>query len=131
MTPRRSALWVLALIGFLVLITSPALAQTTFTCVRPGVTDGDTLRCEGGQRVRLWGIHAPERSDPGGPASTRALAEIVRGQTLLCRKRGTSWGRTVGQCWIGSRDVSAEMVRRGQAADWPEFSKGYYAGAGK
>lgn len=108
------------------LIATPATAQT-FQCVRPGVIDGDTLICEGGTRVRLWGIQAPERHEPAGPASTRALAQIVQGKTLACQPKGKSWERTVGRCWIGSTDVSAEMVRQGQAVDWPKYSRGYYA----
>lgn len=105
----------------------PASAQENLIlCASPGITDGDTFRCDGNLKIRLWGIQAPERADPGGLASTRALAQITTGQTLVCRRRGKSFDRVVAQCWIGNRDVAGEMVRRGQAVDWPKFSKGYY-----
>jgi endonuclease YncB( thermonuclease family) len=109
-------------------IFAPARAQENLIlCASPGITDGDTFRCDGNLKVRLWGIQAPERSDPGGPASTRALADITHGRTLVCRRRGKSYDRVVAQCWIGDTDVAGEMVRRGQAVDWPEFSRGHYA----
>lgn len=113
------------LVLILAFLAGPALGQP-ITCPNPGVIDGDTLACPG-YRLRLWGIQAPERYDPAGPASTQTLARIVKGKTLVCIKRGMSWSRVVGQCWIGKTDVSAEMVRQGQAVDWPKFSKGAYA----
>lgn len=112
-------------------LATPALSDPTglIVCSSPGIIDGDTMAC-GDQRIRLWGIDAPERYTPAGPASTRALAEITTGQTLACKARGTSYQRTVAQCWIGKTDVAAEMVRRGHAIDYPKYSGGYYAVGG-
>lgn len=114
------------LILALLLIATPALAAD-FTCRSPGLIDGDTFVCDG-RRVRLWGVDAPERHTPAGPAATRALADLTTGQTVTCRPRGgKSWGRTNAQCFVGGRDIAAEMVRQGHAADWPKYSKGFYA----
>jgi endonuclease YncB( thermonuclease family) len=107
---------------------SPAVAQESLIlCASPGITDGDTFRCDGNLKIRLWGVDSPERATPAGPAATRALADITYGETLVCKRRGKSYDRIVAQCWIGNRDVAAEMVRRGQAVDMPKFSKGLYA----
>jgi Micrococcal nuclease (thermonuclease) homologs len=108
---------------------TPAIlaAASIFTCAAPGIVDGDTIRCQG-QRVRLWGINAPERSDPRGPAATRALADIIRGRTLTCEPKDTDrYGRIVARCFVGRRDIAAEMVRQGHAVDMPRYSKGFYA----
>ena len=83
--------------------------------------------CDSSLRIRLWGVDAPERHEAQGPASTRALAELMRDQTLVCQRKGASYNRTVAQCWIGDRDVAAEMVRLGAAADDPRYSRGHYA----
>jgi endonuclease YncB( thermonuclease family) len=34
--------------------------------------------------------------------------------------------RKVAQCFVGDRDIAAEMVRLRQACDWPHFSGGHY-----
>lgn len=101
-------------------------ASGLILCSSPGVIDGDTLAC-GDQRIRLWGVDAPESYTAAGPAATRALAHLTTGQTLVCKAKGKSYSRTVAQCWIGQLDVAAEMVRQGHAVDWPKYSKGYYA----
>lgn len=108
-----------------------ATASGLILCADPGITDGDTFRCDGNLKIRLWGIDAPERHTPAGPAATRALADLTRGQTLVCKAKGHSHDRTVAQCWIGRMDVGFEMVRQGHAVDLPKFSKGYYAGGAR
>lgn len=104
------------------------LASAAFLCASPGVTDGDTLRCRDGTRVRIWGIQAPERHEPGGPAATLAMSRIVGREDLTCQRKGTSYRRVVARCRLPSgQDVAAELVRQGHARDWPEFSGGTYA----
>lgn len=104
-----------------------ATASGLILCADPRIMDGDTFRCDGNLKIRLWGIDAPERHAPGGLQATRALADLTIGQTLVCTSKGKSYDRTVAQCWIGKADVAAELVRRGQAVDWPKYSKGFYA----
>jgi len=108
-------------------VSYAAILAAAFVCVQPGVIDGDTLRCQDGQRVRLWGIDSPERHHPTGPAATRALTAIVGGQTLHCEPKGKSYSRVVARCFVGRRDLAGEMVRQGWAVDWPKFSGGFYS----
>ena len=120
----------LALTFAAALIAAPGLALADpFFCLAPGVIDGDTLRCRGGTRVRIWGIQAPERHEPAGPAATRAMSTIIRGADLRCEPKGRSYERVVARCRRTSdgRDIAAEMVRQGHAVDWPLYSKGAYA----
>lgn len=109
------------------------LTGALFLCQLPATTDGDTIRCDQGrgQRVRVFGIQAPERTDPGGPASTQAMRQLVTGHTLTCTIRGPdSYSRKVALCRLeDGTDIAAEMVRLGQAVDWPKFSGGRYGRA--
>lgn len=106
---------------------SPRAQEALMICTSPGIIDGDTFHCDSSLRIRLWGVDAPERHEAEGPASTRVLAELTRGKTLVCKRRGASYNRVVAQCWIGDRDVAAELVRLGAAVDDPRYSRGRYA----
>lgn len=106
---------------------SPPATENLLLCQSPAIVDGDTFRCDGALKVRLWGVDAPERDAPGGLAATRALADLTHQQTVVCRRRGKSYDRIVAQCWVGRRDVAGALVRAGHARDWPKFSRGYYA----
>lgn len=117
----------IALALSLVLAGGAPSTESLILCASPGITDGDTFRCDGSLKIRLWGIDAPERNAPGGLAATRALADLTHGQTLVCRRRGKSYDRVVAQCWVGRQDVAGELVRRGHAVDLPRFSRGHYA----
>jgi len=97
------------------------ITARTFQVVR--VVDGDTFKVmyDGEPTsVRFIGINAPERRDPGGPAATAALREMIGGKTVRIefagpRKRD-NFGRLLCKVYVGSLDVGAEMIRRGRAA---------------
>lgn len=97
---------------------------TTFRCSVASLTDGDTLRCKDGTRVRIAGIDASEISPcsqgrqcaPGdAAASKRALAAMAPGRTLTCRRVGTSYKRAVAFCSAEGMDLSCAQVRAGHA----------------
>ena len=91
------------------------------------VVDGDTIDVAG-FRVRLHGIAAPERSEPGGAEATAALRQVIAGQVVRCGVTGEqTHGREVGTCWIGAQDIAAAVVAAGRARDCPRFSAGRYA----
>ena len=96
----------------------------TFSCSVVSVTDGDTLRCADGTRVRIAGIDAPEitpcaegrQCTPGdASASKRALASMASGRTLSCQRVGTSYKRAVAFCSAGGTDLSCAQVKAGHA----------------
>lgn len=91
------------------------------------VVDGDTFWI-GREKIRLWGIDAPEAATTDGPAATRYLAAVVADHPLTCRQAGPpSHDRLVARCedpW--GRDIAEIMVGAGWALDWPEFSRGLY-----
>jgi endonuclease YncB( thermonuclease family) len=108
------------------------------------VVDGDTIDiCIGASciRVRLCGIGAPERGEPGAGEATEALRRPVSRGTVRClpvgqgtvcdgRSRSTNHGRLVAQCFINGTDIGGAMVERGLACDWERFSGGHYGRMG-
>lgn len=134
----KHALAALALLG---VTPNPADARTWLTpATLVVVVDGDTLVL-GGERVRLWGIDAPENGqrcerdgklyDCGASAQT-ALLEILAGRDLWCEARDRDrYGRIVATCRVGApdgSDLGALLVRSGWAVDYRRYSKGRYAG---
>ena len=94
------------------------------------VIDGDTLDL-GGERIRLFGMDAPERGQSCGPlacgkAATDALTDILSAGPVRCTRVNTDrYGRTVARCRAGRLDVNREMVRRGMAWAYRQYSNDY------
>ncbi|KQT62073.1 MULTISPECIES: thermonuclease family protein [unclassified Aureimonas] len=90
--------------------------------------DGDTFRLDGGERVRIAGIDAPEtRVDRAkcraeierGRAATRAAVAHLKGRTVSIERVGASYGRTVARVTLDGRDVGQDLVARGIVKPWP------------
>jgi endonuclease YncB( thermonuclease family) len=70
-------------------LVPPSAPPPAAVCVVERITDGDTLRCADGRRVRLLGIDAPERDQrPHGDAARRALARLVPEGTRVTLETG-------------------------------------------
>lgn len=123
---KRSA--ALAVVSALFLGSLQALAQEV-----PKIVDGDTLKF-GHQRVRLYGIDAPElhqTCDGGtwaaGKLARDALVDIIGGHPVTCvvivpRDR---YGRPVSTCSVGPVDLGERMVSRGWAWAFTRYSSWY------
>jgi endonuclease YncB( thermonuclease family) len=104
------------------------------------VADRDTFTMEaetGRVRVRICGIDAPERGQPGYDQAAGVLANMVEGKIVHCLQVGegtpcdgkskpTSRDRSVAQCFLDKLDIAEEMSKSGTACDWPKFSGGHY-----
>lgn len=111
-------------------------AQSTgssFSCQVMSITDGDTLRCWDGTRVRLHAVAAREKDETcslghpcptaSGVAATAQLSKLASGQTLQCRAIGKSYGRVTAICVNeASVEINCAMVKSGTATVWPKFN---------
>lgn len=129
-----------ALATTLALTTLPLSAETIEGRVSK-VIDGDTFYFKA-IKIRICGIEAPDRGEPGFRQSTEALAALTRGRKVTCTPVGAgsvcdrrsklfSRGRLVAQCFIGAIDIAKHMVKSGHACDWLKFSGGAYPGGCK
>jgi micrococcal nuclease len=93
------------------------------------IVDGDTFWISSKDvGIRIWGLDAPERDTPQGPAANAALSRLISGQTLTCRQRDIDrYGRIVGQCFLpDGRDITAAMIASGTAKEFCRFSGNHY-----
>ena len=89
------------------------------------VIDGDTLEING-VRIRLRGVAAPERNEPGGAEATMKLMTLSK--TVRCSLTGKkTYKREVGTCWVGTTDLGAALIATGKARDCPRYSAGRYS----
>jgi len=131
MTMARRAL-VLALLVFSVIC--PACAQDHIVGVA-SVIDGDTIEIHG-QRIRLFGIDAPESSQPClrptgerwrcGQQASFALADRIGRVPVSCQPRDLDrYGRVVAVCFKGNEDLNRWMVANGWAVAFRRYSLDY------
>lgn len=118
----------------------PAAASADYLGKVTAVADGDTFTMEvesGKVRVRICGIDAPERGQPGYGQAAGVLAAMIEGKTVHCievgegtvcdgKSKPTSRDRVVAQCFLDKLDVAEEMAKSGTVCDWPKFSGGHY-----
>jgi endonuclease YncB( thermonuclease family) len=92
---------------------SGAAAGSPASCTVERVIDGDTFVCEGGMRVRMLQINAPEAGACGGPWATAALANIFL-------RPGTNVGLEYDEAQTDryGRTLAAPIVRGTDGADY-------------
>lgn len=90
------------------------------------VIDGDTFVANN-ERIRLWGINAPEKNKPLYDMSTFALEKFL-GNKVRCKHiEMDKYKRRVMQCkTIDGIDIGAMMVWTGFARDFQKYSGGFY-----
>lgn len=110
------------------LLLSAAAHARTFQGFVTHVTDGDSLWVrlpEGGapREVRLQGIDAPEICQAWGPQARAALESVALRRTVVVQTRARDrYERIVGRVFVGSHDVGAWLVARGDA--WSDGWRG-------
>lgn len=113
---------------------SSGVAQESIVGIA-SVIDGDTIEVHG-QRIRLFGIDAPESSqlcvrptgDPWrcGQQASFALADRIGRATVSCQPRDRDrYGRTVAICFKGNEDLNRWMVANGWAVAYRRYSVEY------
>jgi len=107
--------------------------SSRFLCNVSSITDGDTLRCSDGTKVRLHAVAARESDEscrPGHPcpsasgaAATAVLEQLAGGQTLQCEQTGTTYNRVAAICRNEQdTEINCAMVNSGTAVVWPRYN---------
>ena len=128
-TVARCMLFAALLASVLVSVPARLHAEERLSARVSKITDGDTFTLSGtSRRIRIWGLDAPEKDEPGGSLATDVLRDLISGKELDCLVRDIDrYGRIVGQCFLpDGRDITAEMIRSGVATEYCRFSKNYY-----
>lgn len=120
----------LCLLVFISLI-APSVAKEVQSFFHPmkleRVIDGDTIVASG-QKIRLWGIDAPEKGHPLYRVATLYLQTILAEGGLSCKFIDMDrYRRSVMQCSVNDADIGAMMVQMGMAKDFIKYSSGYYS----
>lgn len=98
--------------------------------------DADTLDVEGGPRVRLFGIDAPEvaqrckrpdgREWRCGIEARNRLADLVDGIEVQCAgDEFDDYQRLLARCSVGGVEVNALLIREGLAWAFLKYSRAY------
>ena len=112
---------------------APATYSGDFSCQVSSITDGDTLRCADGTRVRLHAVAAREKDETcrrghpcpsaSGAEATAKLTELAKGQMLRCDRTGTSYERVVAICRNEADiEINCAMVESGTALVWRRYN---------
>ncbi len=105
-----------------------------FSCRVTSITDGDTLRCSDGVRIRLHAIAAREMDetcptghpcpDASGASAHAELQSLASGKSLSCSQTGQSYDRVTAICWTPeNQEINCAMVRSGKAVVWDRFNR--------
>ena len=114
-------------------VVAQTVSAETLTGSAKTVHDGDTLTLATGQRVRLFGIDAPELKQqckagdtcrPCGEEAREVLKSLATGP-LVCEGRGESYDRIVVVCAAGEVEQSLAMLEAGQAVAYGQYLKKY------
>lgn len=82
------------------------------------VVDGDTIRIENGELVRLLGINAPEKGQRFYEDAKRRLEELLEGKEVLLEKDVTNrdiYGRLLRYVYVNGTLVNLIIVKEGLA----------------
>ena len=122
------------IVAFVILYLLEKFPEIDFQA-RVIVTDGDSFK-RGSQRIRLFGIDAPELAQECldaqgkpytcGHTAKRALQELIGGAEISCDViERDKYGRDVARCRRQELEINREMVRLGWAIAYERHSIDY------
>lgn len=122
--PQHTALALLLAAGSLL---PAAAAPDTLKGKVVSVADGDTItiRLKDGstEKVRLFGIDAPEKDQPYGNEAKRKLNDLVYNKSVTVKTQDTDdYGRVVGTLVLNGKDINLAMVKAGCAWHYKHYA---------
>src|SRR6266576_2507001 len=128
--------YLLIVLSALAVLSLTPAASAVNLIGQASIIDGDTIEIRG-QRIRLFGIDAPEHDQlceaagsqyRCGQQAALAPADQIGSKTVDCAPRDVDqYGRVVAVCSAGSEDLNAWMVRQGWALAYRHYSTAYVA----
>jgi endonuclease YncB( thermonuclease family) len=111
---------------FVILFCS-AFTNRTETGRVVGVSDGDTITIlhddYSQEKIRLFGIDCPEKSQAFGQRAKQFTSSQVYGKVVTIRRMDEDrYGRTVAWVFAGKTNVNADLVRAGYAWHYRKYS---------
>lgn len=108
---------------------APTCPRSVGLCIERIVTrvlDGDTLEVEGGLRIRLVLVDAPELSESGGPEARDYLTDLCLGSLALLDEDDFQigddpYGRVLAVAHCGGTNANAAMISSGRAETYYVF----------
>jgi len=102
---------------------APECPRSVGLCIERIVTrvlDGDTLDVEGGLRIRLVLVDAPELSESGGPEARDYLTDLCLGSLALIDEDDFQigddpYGRVLAVAYCGDTNANAAMISTARA----------------
>jgi endonuclease YncB( thermonuclease family) len=114
---------------FLLFITffCSAFTNRTETGWVVGVSDGDTITIlhddYSQEKIRLFGIDCPEKSQAFGQRAKQFTSSQVYGKVVTIRRMAEDrYGRTVAWVFVGKTNVNEELVKAGYAWHFRKYS---------
>lgn len=103
------------------------MRQDVITGRVTGVADGDTLTILTARKqrvyIRVFGIDAPEKSQPFGARARQALSRLCFRAEAVVQPVGKSYDRTVGSVSCNGEDVARFMVGSGWAWVYERYTR--------
>jgi endonuclease YncB( thermonuclease family) len=129
---------IIAAIAITISLVGLVAAQTPSTydiAGRASVIDADTVEIHG-QRIRIFGVDAPEKRQPCfdadgvkwscGQRSALLVSEFIRDRPVQCRSKDHDrYGRVVAQCWVAGVDIGEWLVSNGLAVAYRRYASDY------
>lgn len=102
------------------LIASWAAPVYSFPADVVAILDGDTIIALSSShqqtRCRLYGIDAPEKSQPYGNRSKQSLSDLIYRKQVDVEAMGSDkYGRTICRISVGGYDINRAQIERGMA----------------
>jgi endonuclease YncB( thermonuclease family) len=98
------------------------------------VVDGDTLKTDTGERIRLLAVDAPETYRPhcraekylGALASAQVERWLASATVIEIERDGVDrYGRTLARVKLDGMDISEALIDAGLATKWPKPKGGW------
>jgi endonuclease YncB( thermonuclease family) len=92
-----------------------------------GISDGDTLTLLDSanvqHKIRLAGIDAPEKKQPFGEKSKRALSDCAYDKPAVIEyEKKDRYGRTVGKVLVDGKDCNMRQISLGMAWHYKKYA---------